>query len=129
MKILLDENLSPRLVQRISQLGIVAPHIVHVGRSGMSDPAVWRFAFANDAVVATINARDFLVLAREVELHPGLIVLRQSGLSPEGQWRLLEPAIRLGLAEEAAGRSLVNRVVEVIALDRLNVFDLPREDR
>ena len=129
MKILLDENLSPRLVERISQVGILALHIAHLGRSGMSDAALWRFAFANDAVIATINARDFLLLARGVELHPGLIVLRRSGLSPEGQWRLLEPAVRFGLAEEAAGRSLVNRVVEVIAAGSFKVFDLPVEGR
>jgi predicted nuclease of predicted toxin-antitoxin system len=129
LKILLDENLSPRLVWRISEVGIVALHIGHLGRSGMSDPALWRFAFDNDAAVATINARDFLVLASAVDLHPGLIVLRRSGLSPAGQWRLLEPAIRFGLAEEAAGRSLVNRVVEVVAVGALNVFDLPAEGR
>jgi len=40
-------------------------------------------------------------------------VLRRSGLSPDDQWRFLEPAIRFGLSEEEAGRSLVNRIIEI----------------
>ncbi len=81
----------------------------------------------NDAVVATINADDFLALARGVELHPGLIVLRRSGLSPDDQWRFLEPAIRLGLSEEAVGRSLMNRVIEITGAGILEIYDMPVE--
>lgn len=125
MKLLLDENLSPRLIPQITALGAFAMHIAHLGRAGISDADLWEYAFRNDAVVATINAGDFLVLARGVELHPGLIVLRRSGLSAEGQWRFLEPAIRFGLSEEDAGRSLVNRVIEVAGPGSLEIHDMP----
>ena len=87
MKLLLDENLSPRLVPLVTALGAYAMHIAHLGRTGASDADLWEYAFRNDAVIATINAGDFLGLARGVELHPGLIVLRRSGLSPQNQWR------------------------------------------
>jgi predicted nuclease of predicted toxin-antitoxin system len=40
MKILLDENLSPTLVQKLGALGIVAQHVAHLGKSGLSDPAL-----------------------------------------------------------------------------------------
>jgi predicted nuclease of predicted toxin-antitoxin system len=125
VNLLLDENLSPRLVSRITALGAFATHIAHLGRAGASDADLWEYAFRTDAVVATINAGDFLILARGVELHPGLIVLRRSGLSADGQWRFLEPAIRFGLSEEAAGRSLVNRVVEVTGPGSLQIHDMP----
>jgi len=35
--------------------------------------------------VLTINARDFIELL-DVAVHPGLIVLRESGLSRDEQW-------------------------------------------
>lgn len=127
MKFLLDENLSPRLVPRIATVGASAMHVAHVGRSGASDAELWEFAFHNDAAVVTINAADFTVLARSAELHPGLIVLRQSGLSADAQWQLLEPAIRLALLEEQAGRSLVNRIIEIAGGGMLEIYDMPIE--
>jgi predicted nuclease of predicted toxin-antitoxin system len=91
-----------------------------------SDAEIWEYAFQNDAIVVTINAGDFLVLARGAELHPGLIVLRRSGLSPDDQWRFREPAIRLGLSEEA-GRSLVNSIIEITGAGILEIYDIPAE--
>jgi predicted nuclease of predicted toxin-antitoxin system len=44
-----------------------------------SDPQVWRYAYDNDLVVVTTNAKDFVALLG-VEVHPGLIVLRENGL-------------------------------------------------
>ena len=76
---------------------------ISVGQ-GLSDPELWRYAFETDQIVATLNARDFLLLARSAELHAGLVVLRVPNLSPDDQWRHLEPAIDLALAEVAAGR-------------------------
>lgn len=125
MKVLLDENLSPRLVPRLAAKGVTAQHVAHAGRAGMSDPDLWSYAFETDQVVVTLNARDFLLLARSVELHPGLMVLRTSGLPPEGQWCHLEPAIDFALAELEAGRSLINRVVDVFDPGHYRTFDLP----
>lgn len=125
MRVLLDENLSPRLVPRLTAKGVTAQHIAHVGKAGMSDADLWSYAFATDQVVATLNARDFLLLARSAELHPGLIVLRTSGLPPDGQWRHLEPAVDFVLAELAAGRDLVNRVIDVLGAGTCRTFDSP----
>lgn len=125
MRVLLDENLSPRLVPRLTARSVVAQHAAHVGKAGVSDAELWSYAFATDQVVVTLNARDFLVLARSVELHPGLIVLRTSGLPPDGQWRHLEPAIDFALAELAAGHDLVNRVIDVLDVGDYRTFDLP----
>ncbi len=58
MNVLLDENLSPRLVQLLAAKGIAAQHVAHVGLSGASDPEVWRYAYEHDQVVVTINATD-----------------------------------------------------------------------
>lgn len=125
MKLLLDENLSPRLVPLLAAKGVPAAHVAHIGRSGLSDLELWRYAFETDHVVATLNARDFLVLARSAELHPGLIVLRITYLSPSQQWLHLEPAVDFALTEEAAGRSLVNRLIEIVGAGELRISDLP----
>lgn len=42
MKLLLDENLSPTLVQRLASVGVPAVHVAHCGLSGATDPVVWR---------------------------------------------------------------------------------------
>jgi predicted nuclease of predicted toxin-antitoxin system len=125
LKVLLDENLSPRLIPHLAALGVFASHVAHLGRAGLSDATLWRLAFETDTVVVTINARDFLLLARDTDLHPGLIVLRLSGLSAEDQWRHLEPAVRLGMAEEHAGRTLINRVIEISGVGDLRLQQIP----
>lgn len=126
MKLLLDENLSPSLVPRLAAIGVFAQHVAHIGRSGLSDAALFRHAFEQDMAVVTINVADFLTLAENVEMHPGLIVLRRSGLSADEQWAHLEPVMQaiLGTAGDAQG--LVNEVVEIAGIGRFRRYALPR---
>jgi hypothetical protein len=78
---------------------------------GASDADVWRYAFEHDQVVVTINAADFLLLARSVELHPGLIVLRTiAGLSRDEQWERIEPVVDWLFSR---GEQLANQTVFV----------------
>lgn len=122
MNVLLDENLSPRLVQLLAAKGVSAQHVAHVGLSGASDPEVWRYAYEHDQVVVTINASDFLVLASAVELHPGLIVLRSQGLTREEQWEWVEPVVD---AVVRLRKDLVNKAVEVTGPAKFRIRDLP----
>lgn len=78
MRLLVDENLSPTLVQQLAGVGVPAVHVAHCGLAGATDAAVWRYAFDHDLVVVTSNVSHFMRLAEGVELHPGLIVLRAS---------------------------------------------------
>lgn len=103
MKLLIDENLSPALVQRLAGAGVPAVHVAHCGLSGATDPAVWRYAFDHDLVVVTSNAGDFMRLAEGVELHPGLIVLRAGHLTREDQWAWLEPVAHRLVIEPVPG--------------------------
>ena len=122
MKLLIDENLSPRLVQRLGEKGVAAWHVAHTGMAGQADPVVWRHAFEQDMVVATLNASDFLYLAEACELHPGLIVLREGGLTREEQWARLEPVVDWLLL---SGESLINKVVEIHGVGRFQVREIP----
>jgi len=122
LKLLIDENLSPKLVARLHAKGIEATHIVHLGRAGLSDPEVWRLAFGRDEAVVTLNVGDFIKLASGSELHAGIIAFRVSGLSADEQWKHLEPVVEHVLA----GRlDLTNKLVEVWGVDDFEVSDLP----
>jgi predicted nuclease of predicted toxin-antitoxin system len=121
VNVLLDENLSPRLVQLLAKKGVPAQHVAHVGLSGASDPEVWRYAYEHDQIVVTINASDFLMLAGAVELHPGLIVLRSRGLRRDEQWEWVEPVIDALLD---SGEDLVNKMVEVTERGRFKIRTL-----
>lgn len=126
MKLLIDEQLSPRLAAWCAERrGVYAAPVAHVGLAGRSDPEVWRHAYEHDFVVVTANARDFLELL-DVELHPGLIVLREGGLSRAEQWARLELALdhAQGRADPAA--YMVNRVVEVFGPGEVVTREIPQ---
>ena len=124
MNLLIDENLSPSLVQRLAAKGVPAVHVAHIGLPGATDPDVWRHAFDHDQVVVTINAADFLLLAGSVELHPGLIVLRTTaGLSRDEQWAWVEPVVDALLGGD---EQLVNKAVLVTGLGKFEVTRLPK---
>ncbi len=124
MKVLIDEHLSPTLVERLAGKNVPAQHVAHTGLGGKSDPTVWRHAYQADQIVITTNARDYLTLAAGVDLHPGLIVIRESGLTRNEQWARIEPVID-HLIE--TGESLVNRMVEVRGVGEFEIRAIPPE--
>ncbi len=123
MRFLLDEHLSPTLVSRMAALGCYGVAVPHVGLGGASDPVVWRYAYENDLIVVTTNAKDFLALL-DVEVHPGLIVLRESGLSRAEQWERIEPLLQhlRGLDDP---NFMLNKVIEIEAPNRFSVREIP----
>jgi predicted nuclease of predicted toxin-antitoxin system len=128
MQLLIDEHLSPRLVHWCAERcdpPLYAASVAHCGLSGHPDADVWAYAWERDFVVVTTNARDFLLLL-DVELHPGLIVLRESGLSREEQWQRLSEAIAYIRAQPDPDRFMVNRVVEILSPGQLIAHHVPR---
>ena len=122
MRLLLGENLSPRLVQRLAAAGVPAIHVAHCGLAGATDPVVWRYAFEHDLVLVTSNVADFLRLAEGVEIHPGLIVFRAGHLTREEQWAWLEPVARWLVVSDA---DLTNKAVVVTGPGRFTTRDMP----
>lgn len=123
MRLLLDENISPALIPRLSECGVYAQSVAHVGLAGRTDRAVWNYALHHDFVVVTTNARDFIQLL-DVDLHPGLIVLRESGLTRDEQWARIHPVVEY-VHSSGDEDLLVNRMVEVSGLGRFQVRQLP----
>ena len=71
----------------------------------------------------TTNARDFIRLL-DVDVHPGLIVLRDSGLSRADQWDRLRPVIE-HLKRSRDQDPLVNKLIEVTGTGQFVVRDIP----
>jgi predicted nuclease of predicted toxin-antitoxin system len=124
VKLLIDENLSPELVARCTQRGVYAVAVAHVGLSGSKDRAVWHYALENDFVVVTANTRDFMNLL-DVELHPGVIMLREGSLSRDEQWNRLELALDHILKNADPAGFMINRVVEVMSAREIRVREIP----
>jgi predicted nuclease of predicted toxin-antitoxin system len=110
---LIDENLSPRLARWACDQGIPAEAAVHVVLAGAKDDAVFAHALARDQIVVTVNVGDFIRLAATItmEVHPGVIALREAGLSAEQQWLRVQSALQL--IQHGKDTDLINRVLEI----------------
>ena len=58
VKLLLDENLSPRLLTRIRRFYPGSRHVEQVGLKGRSDRAIWEYAHQNNFII-TSKDNDF----------------------------------------------------------------------
>jgi len=124
LQLLLDEHLSPFLTKRLAEIGVFAQAVAHVGLNGHTDHEVWAFAMEHDMAVVTTNVDDFLELLEDVESHPGLILLRESGLSRDQQWTRLEPAIRF-VQSQVDPSYLVNKVIDILGPGQFHSVIVP----
>ena len=75
MKLLFDENLSERLVQRVTDLYPGSSHIITLGLGGARDVAIWEAAGAEGFVLVTKDA-DFHRLSLMRGFPPKVIWIR-----------------------------------------------------
>jgi hypothetical protein len=120
MKLLVDECLSPSLVNRLHEAGYQATHVTHLNKRGWSDQALMPVILEADWTFITGNAFDFRGPAESpgtsggysgAQVHAGLICLNRPATdSRRIQLELLEEA--LSVLNDLDG-DLVNRVLEV----------------
>jgi predicted nuclease of predicted toxin-antitoxin system len=117
MKLWIDEDLSPSLVDVAHRHGLDATCNRDRSLLGRSDAEVLRHCVDEDRTLVTNNLGDFRRLCGRDSVHPGLIVLPTP--SREKQQQLL--GIALAYIQEQAtlraavdeGEFMINRVVEV----------------
>jgi predicted nuclease of predicted toxin-antitoxin system len=107
MRFLIDECLSPALVQIVIDAGFECTCVRDRGLLGATDPKLMKFLLQEDFTLVTENATDFRALFGTAELHAGLVCLGASPMNLEAQRELLQIAL------EALGDDLVNQVLEV----------------
>lgn len=76
MKLLLDANLSPRLVQALVDAGYEAVHVDGEGLLGASDTAIFDHARERGLVVVTADSDFPMLLALRRSSNPSVIHLR-----------------------------------------------------
>jgi len=76
VSLLLDENLSPRLIQRLSSLFPGLIHVRDVGLKQASDEVIWEWARSNSYTIVTTDA-DFAGMSRQLGWPPKVIHLEE----------------------------------------------------
>lgn len=107
-RFLIDENLSPSLVEPAHARGFQATHVNHLGLRTVQDWDLLRVMSEGDWVLVTNNAVEFRGRYRQLELHPGVVFLLPS-LRRAEQLRLFAAALDT-LGQDA---DLVNRALDV----------------
>jgi predicted nuclease of predicted toxin-antitoxin system len=122
VKLLLDENLSPKVAETLARDdGIDACHVRDRGLLGATDADVLERAFAEDRIFVTKNVGDFERLAQARELHAGIVLIEQGDVTRDEQLALMRRVIeKLGEIPD-----LVNRVLRVADDGALTVEDIP----
>ena len=59
MKLLFDENLSPRLASRLADLFPDSTHVRDIGLKAAADPGVWDYARLN----------GFMIVSKDADMH------------------------------------------------------------
>ena len=126
MKIFIDEDLSPKVAERIqAEKGLDVVHVRDRGLLGKPDHVILENAYKEDRILVTANARDFQRLARSTELHPGIILFLDGSLSRDEQHVLMQKVVVILGVELDEGRDMVNRVLEIEANGEHQFYELP----
>lgn len=129
MRFFIDEDLSPKLVEECYQAGYDATSVRDRGMLRATDRDVAKLCFAEDRVLVTNNATDFLKLAEEDGMHPGLIFLPLGSRAEMRSWmKVAIDAIEERAAETSidAASLMINNVLEVDEEGRCDLFEHPQ---
>lgn len=88
MKLLLDENLSPRLIEYLSELYPETTHVHRLEMGASDDTAIWEFAKANGFAIVSKDA-DFAERGVLESNPPKVVWLRVGNCSTDEVGRLL----------------------------------------
>jgi predicted nuclease of predicted toxin-antitoxin system len=83
VKLLVDMNLSPRWVGRLSDAGIEAVHWSMIGATNAPDRQIMAFAKANGYVVLTHDLDFSAILAATQGDKPSVVQIRADDVSPD----------------------------------------------
>lgn len=81
MKLLFDQNISFRLIEKIAEFFPEARQVVHLGLTNATDLQIWNFAKENGYAIVTYDA-DFYELASIKGTHQKLFGYEQETVPP-----------------------------------------------
>jgi predicted nuclease of predicted toxin-antitoxin system len=107
VRLLLDENLSPRLVPLLASLYPGSSHVHAAGLSSASDLDIWNFAAANGLTIVTKD-RDFQEFSLDLGHPPKVIAITAGNCSTRRvETMLRSQAIRISQFVAGDLRSLL----------------------
>lgn len=89
MKLLFDQNCSPRLVQALADIYPVSTHVQTIGLGQSTDTPVWEYALHNDYVIVTKDV-DFSERSALLGHPPKIIWIRMGNCTTKD----IEAALR-----------------------------------
>lgn len=95
MKLLFDENLSPKLPNRLSDLFSNSLHVRDVGMAATTDAIVWDYA----------KEHDYMIVSKDADMHDLSLAL---GNPPKVIW------LRLGNCSTAQVETLLRQNIKTI---------------
>ena len=82
MRLLLDEDLSPKIAEILRKKGIDAVSVHDIGRGGLSDKSHLEYAASEGRCFVTRNRNDYIILTRQFfssnKSHKGVLVVSSS---------------------------------------------------
>ena len=106
MKLLFDENLSPKLVTRLATEFPESVHVSRVGLDQADDETVWAFARENAVTIVTKDA-DFQEISLRLGMPPKVVWLRRGNCSVDETVAMLRDNVDGIRAFNADSRSAV----------------------
>jgi len=103
MKLLLDVNLSPKLVSALINSGVSAVHWISVGAPDASDTEIISYAKDNDLVVVTHDLDFSAVLSVAHGQKPSVIQIRAKGLNKTQITEMIVAAVKKNIDEIEKG--------------------------
>lgn len=102
MKLLFDQNLSPRLVERLSDVYPGSVHVMEVGLDRAMDLEIWSYAREHDVAVVTKDA-DFSEMSVLKGFPPNVVWIRRGNCTTQEIEALLrrQQEVVQSLAEDA----------------------------
>lgn len=122
IQFLIDECLTPKLVEVANRFGYLAYHVQYRHWKSKHDDALLRFARAEGLTIVTNNWRDFEPMLRREEIHPGAVVI--PNVPRAEQVVAFERALR-AIHSPNPPLDMVNTVVEVAESGAVRVYPLP----
>ncbi len=82
MRLLLDEDLSPKVAEFLRKKGIDAISIYDIGRDGLSDKSQLEYAASERRCFITRNRNDYIILTQQFfannKPHKGVLIISSS---------------------------------------------------
>jgi predicted nuclease of predicted toxin-antitoxin system len=129
VRFFIDEDLTPTLVEECHRAGYDATSVRDRNMLQATDREVARLCFVEDRVLVTNNATDFLKLAEEEGMHPGLVFLPLGSRADMRSWmKVAIEAIekQVAAASVDAASLMINCVLDVDEEGECKFFDYPK---